>query len=211
MTDRQPSKKSDMLEVRLTHHTKSAFMDKARADGRPASEIVREQIDAYLSGAARPRPRLAAPMDFLRRHARAAMLLAAAGVTALAMGVAVSPANAQPDLQSAFAALDANGDGVVSLAEFVNPQRALATDVTADQSPGAGRIAIASPKAGSPVYVRYMLDTGTDEGVLPLLVVIDLPKDGMAGADIGDLVSKAFAALDRNGDGRLSADEFTSG
>jgi hypothetical protein len=43
-------KKSEMLGVRLPHPTKSAFMAKARAEGRPASEIVRDSIERYLVG-----------------------------------------------------------------------------------------------------------------------------------------------------------------
>ena len=204
-----PQKKSEMLEVRIPHPTKSAFMDKARAEGRSASEIVRESVARYLAG----EPRIAAPTQKLlgcvRRHARAVIAVAFAGVSALTIALAVSPATARPDLKAAFTALDVNADGVVSLAEFTDPQRALTTDISTVQPAPAARIAIASSSpSDAPVYVRFMLDTGTSDGVLPLLVTIDVPASGLAGADLGKLVANAFAQLDRNGDGKLAADEF---
>ena len=198
-------KKSEMLEVRLPHPTKSAFMAKARAEGRPASEIVRDSIERYLVGEPTPRQRVG---SFVRSHVRWIISLTVAAVAILSVAVAVSPATARPDLKAAFTALDVNGDGAVSLTEFTDPQRALTTDNSAaDQSPAA-KLAVASPGAGVPVYVRFMLDTGTADGVLPLLVTVDVPAGGVSGADIGKLVANAFAQLDRNGDGRLTADEF---
>src|SRR3954470_6752839 len=46
MNKRSP-KKSETLEVRLTHETKQAFMSKAAVEGRSASEIVRDLVANY--------------------------------------------------------------------------------------------------------------------------------------------------------------------
>ena len=46
MTDPRPPKKSETLEIRIPYPTKTDFMEMARAEGRAASEIVRERIDA---------------------------------------------------------------------------------------------------------------------------------------------------------------------
>ena len=54
MTDPRPPKKSETLEIRIPYPTKTAFMEKAKAEGRAASEIVLEQIDAYLDQAPEP-------------------------------------------------------------------------------------------------------------------------------------------------------------
>ena len=212
MTDRKPPKKSETLEIRLPHPTKAAFMDKARTEGRPASEILRDSIDLYLAGGAHPPTFKEKSITFVRKNAKALALLLTGAIAAIAMSVAISPASAQPDLKAAFAALDVDGNGVVSLTEFTDPQRALETNIsTAEPAPNA-RVAVASPAAsGAPVYVRYMLDTGTPDGVLPLLVVVDMPKDGVSSADITKLVGNAFAGLDRNHDGKLTADEFSNG
>jgi hypothetical protein len=212
MTDRKPPKKSEMLEVRIPHPTKAAFMDKARAEGRPASAIVRESIDLYLAGGAHPPTLKDKPIMFIKTYARLLVLLAGGAAAAIAMGAAISPASAQPDLRTAFAALDADGDGGISLMEFTHPRKALTTDLSTAQPGPDARIAVAAPRgSGDPVYVRYMLDTGAAGGVLPLLVMVDLPSGGPQSADVAALAGKAFASLDRNADGKLTADEFERG
>ena len=212
MADPKTPKKSEMLEIRIPHPTKAAFMDKARAEGRPASAIIRDSIDLYLADGRRPVSLKARPLMFLRKNAKALALLLTGAVAAVAMAVAISPASAQPDLKAAFAALDVDHDGIVSLTEFTDPQRALETNISTVQPAPNARIAVASaPPSGARVYVRYMLDTGTPDGVLPLLVVVDMPQDGLASADVAKLVGNAFAGLDRNHDGKLTAAEFGRG
>jgi hypothetical protein len=43
-------KKSDVLEVRVPHETKKAFMYACRERGQTASAVLRESVDTYLSG-----------------------------------------------------------------------------------------------------------------------------------------------------------------
>ena len=50
MNPGKPPKKSDMLEVRLPHETKVAFMARCRETRRTASEAVRVFIDQELDG-----------------------------------------------------------------------------------------------------------------------------------------------------------------
>ena len=198
--DRSP-KKSETLEVRIPYPTKTALMEKARAEGRAASEIVREQIDAYLAGPppAEPLPMEALSMEagpvgplpmgplptgplspslrdravaLMRRNARGAALLLAGAGSAMAIGLAVSPATARPGLEAAVTTLDA--EDAVTLA---------ATD-------GKAR-----------AYLRYMLDTGTAHGVVPLTVVIDLPEAGVTGAELAQLVGATIDRLDGGGEG----------
>ena len=149
---------------------------------------------------------------FIKTYARLLVLLAGGAAAAIVTGAAISPASARPDLRTAFAALDADGDGGISLTEITKPRKALTTDLsTAKPGPDA-RIAVAAPRgSGDPVYVRYMLDTGASGGVLPLLVMVDLPSGGPQSADVAILAGKAFASLDRNADGKLTADEFERG
>ena len=47
MSEPRAPKKSETLEIRIPYPTKTAFMEKARAEGKAASEIVRERIDAH--------------------------------------------------------------------------------------------------------------------------------------------------------------------
>ena len=111
MREPRPPKKSESLEIRIPYDAKLAFMDRCRRDGRSASEALRAFIDQQIE-APRPRPRH-------WRLAVGAMIAAALG--AVALPSLARPADPAHDLlrRVAFAHLDANHDGVVSLDEYV--------------------------------------------------------------------------------------------
>ena len=157
MTDPRPPKKSETLEIRIPYPTKTAFMEMARAEGRAASEIVRERIDAYLNEEAEPEPQTLKDKVVIqiRRNLRGAGLLLAGAGSALAISLAASPANA---LTGHSSALDA-------------------------------------PSGVS-----------TDVGD-PLMIVVDLPEGGLTAAELGELVGKAFARLDKDGNGLIRPGE----
>jgi hypothetical protein len=157
MTSQRPPKKSETLEIRIPYPTKTAFMEKAKAEGRAASEIVREQIDAYLEQVAAPEPENFADkaVVMIRRNLKGAGLMLAGAGSALAISLAAAPATAGRGLDAplaatglnatdgssplmivvdvpaggltaeelgrlvgnAFAKLDKNGNGVISLGE----------------------------------------------------------------------------------------------
>ena len=96
MTDPRPPKKSETLEIRIPYPTKTAFMEKAKAEGRAASEIVREQIDAYLGQEPEPVTLKDKVVVQIRRNLRGAGLLLAGAGSALAITLAASPATALP-------------------------------------------------------------------------------------------------------------------
>lgn len=110
MTDRK-LKKSETLEVRLPFETKTAFMARCRTDGRTASEAVRAYIDREI-GAAEP----------VRRERSRWWQVAAAAAAGLTLGAVAAPSLAQVAMSheaaQAFHALDADHDGVLTLAEF---------------------------------------------------------------------------------------------
>jgi hypothetical protein len=109
MTEVRKLKKSESLEIRIPYPTKQAFMARCQADGRSASEVVRGLIEAEI--VARP----AKP-----RWGR----LIAGALAAAALGAIAAPSLARPVHMevsaTAFAALDANRDGQLSLAEFTS-------------------------------------------------------------------------------------------
>ena len=41
----------------------------------------------------------------------------------------------------------------------------------------------------------------------PMMIVVDLPAGGLTAAELGDLVGKAFAKLDKDGNGLLLSGE----
>lgn len=104
------AKKSETLEVRVPHATKAAFMAKCRADGRTASDAVRQfleqELDVASGTARRGRPR--------------AWQAFAAALAGLALGAVAVPSLAHPTAMSraAFERLDRNHDGVLSFEEF---------------------------------------------------------------------------------------------
>ncbi|MDQ0466257.1 hypothetical protein QO010_004050 [Caulobacter ginsengisoli] len=108
MTAARAPKKSESLEIRIPYPTKQAFMARCQADGRTASEALRDFIDQHLDAPARRRP-----------VSRRAHWIAGAVIAAAMVGVAV-PSLALPALShnASFEKLDANHDGVLSRAEF---------------------------------------------------------------------------------------------
>ena len=96
MTEPRAPKKSETLEIRIPYPTKTAFMEKARAEGKAASEIVRERIDAYLAEAPEPQTLRDKVVIQIRRNLRGAGLLLAGAGSALAISLAASPASALP-------------------------------------------------------------------------------------------------------------------
>jgi Ca2+-binding EF-hand superfamily protein len=119
-------KKSETLEVRIPHETKQAFLTACREDGTTASEVVRDQVQAYLDQRKRPsqqehgRSNIMHLPQSVRRYGPR---VAAGGIAAIGLAtLAVLPSAAAPDFKAQFGRLDANGDGVLSVDEFLGPK-----------------------------------------------------------------------------------------
>lgn len=109
MKTTRPPKKSESLEIRIPHEAKQAFMARCQREGRSASEALRSYIDREIAPPAPKRGRLVA----------GALIAAAVGAVALP-SLARQPATDAAELlrRAAFAQLDANRDGVLSLDEY---------------------------------------------------------------------------------------------
>ncbi len=105
MTTPRPAKKSETLEIRLSHDDKLAFMARCRSEGVSASEVVRGLIKTPVASA--------------RRCMKTWQALAAA-LVGLLIGTVAGPSIAQalPGSRAAFDQMDANRDGQISFAEF---------------------------------------------------------------------------------------------
>jgi Ca2+-binding EF-hand superfamily protein len=118
---RRPPKKSELLEVRLDHETKTSFLAACRKAGRTASDVVREAIVRFIE-AEREQPEVQPGRRSLiamvpKPIRKKRYLAVGAGLAGLAVFAAL-PSAAGPDLQSVFKRLDKNGDGVVTAQEF---------------------------------------------------------------------------------------------
>jgi hypothetical protein len=103
-------KKSETIEIRLSHEAKTAFMEKCRREQQTASETVRRFIDAAIDPCAAMRPRRTSSWRII-----------AAGLFGAALGfgaAAPSLAHAAHDDRAAFDQLDRNHDGVLSYGEY---------------------------------------------------------------------------------------------
>jgi hypothetical protein len=103
-------KKSETIEIRLSHEAKAAFMARCRRERRTASEAIRLFIDAERD--ARPA---------VGRRRSSSWRIVAAGLIGAALGLgaaAPSFAHATENSKAAFDRLDRNHDGVLSYREF---------------------------------------------------------------------------------------------
>jgi hypothetical protein len=79
MSDRPP-KKSETIEIRLDHDTKSALQRRARVEGRSVSQILRDLIARYLDA-----PSVSATRSILMRFSIAAAVAAVLSLTAISL------------------------------------------------------------------------------------------------------------------------------
>lgn len=103
----RPPKKSETLEIRLSHDAKQAFMACCRAEGLSASEALRRCIEQSL-----------APSTARRRLQRRRWPLLAGAVAAATTAAAALPSLAHPSLRAAFDRLDLDHDNSLTLAEL---------------------------------------------------------------------------------------------
>lgn len=216
-------KKSETLEVRLDHETKKAFIETCRENGATASDVVRSAIDRYLARNRRPTPETndgvsAMIVPFVKKRKR--VLAGGVGAVTLAAMVAM-PSAAGPDLKAAFGRLDKNGDGRLTMEEFMGPE-------AGDSDQVERRIEKIIEDNGESA-ARDGREPGELVIVAETFAVLLPPEDGDADGqwgvemqasrsikggdrglteDVMDPRLEEFAGMDTNGDGDVSLSEF---
>ncbi|MGO4831865.1 hypothetical protein AB4144_06140, partial [Rhizobiaceae sp. 2RAB30] len=207
----RPPKKSESLEIRIPQDTKQALMARSRAEGKPASEVIRGFIDAYLAETACS-PTLTAwerNMAKLRTYSvpSIAALAAFAVAGGVGLGLVATPATARPDLEAAFKDLDVDGDGVLSAEEFgtgVMIRRIKTGD------PAGQENVVAAPVEARPPEMMLVMRTKAPVAGKPVVFAVGVPRQAEAAGSgaPAEIRATRFASMDGDKDGRLSFEEF---
>lgn len=122
MANRDRSKKTDKIEVRLSPETKQAFHETCEQQGESASGVIRRLIEEYV--ARFHQPMIARPIEAVRRTPWWARWSAVVAMTAGMVSLAALPSKAAPEPRwvGYFAEEDTNGDGVLGPEDFLNPE-----------------------------------------------------------------------------------------
>jgi len=194
-TMEKSEKKTEVLEVRLPHETKKAFMDACKDKGKTASGILRTAIDGFLATGT------VGPNKTRLRDASFAMtgILVGAFAYSTASTFILSPdATANPLAQQYFAQVDENGDRRVSRKEFVAAIVARGTASSDDIQPDE----TALRTTGVALVIQrthsaQLREIGRLDGCFKTL------------AEMGDTErGREFYSLDADGDNQLSFTEF---
>jgi len=184
-------KKSEVLEVRLPHETKKAFMEACKEKGETASGVLRTAIDGFLVA------RTVGPIRSKLRDT--VFVLAGAAIGAFGFSAVYAPKmDINPLAQQYFTKVDENGDQRVSREEFVNAIVSRGTTTRDDPKPDetilrTTGVALIIPQTLS----AELKNTGQLEGCFKTL------------AEMGDTErAREFYSLDTDDDNQLSYSEF---
>jgi antitoxin component of RelBE/YafQ-DinJ toxin-antitoxin module len=201
---RREPKKTESIEIRVPHATKSAFMDACRQNGTSASAALRTFIERYVHSASRAPIQWKEELQMMikRTSLRTGAAVGAAAVAVMTGVVATlfaTPAKAGTDplLAAVYDWMDANHDGKVTLAEFLSPAR--------------------SEPLGS---IGVVVDTKTrpaNEAPKALFARLDKNQDGSislaelsAQAIARTVLTPAIGGADSNGDGKIAESELAA-
>ncbi len=198
MTKREP-KKTELIEFRISHEAKSAFLDQCKRDDRSASEVIRTLMQSHVtdhSGRDQQRKKWTPDMTaLLKKHPISTSALCA--LSLLGMSAVATTASADP--AQAFAAIDTNGDQTISLEEYITasePVAALAMDAD-----GSDARVLSEAEAKRLLARDYLAYDSNHDGKVD-------EREFMPRFDITTRIS--FYAVDLDGNGGLTLDEMTS-
>jgi Ca2+-binding EF-hand superfamily protein/antitoxin component of RelBE/YafQ-DinJ toxin-antitoxin module len=205
-------KKTEMIEVRVSHETKRAFLEACGSVGRTASDVIRESIDDFIDQRRQPQPvvkeEAAGKVFTLIPRAVRKKRYVAVGAAAVGLSLfAALPSAAAPDLAAAFKRLDTNGDGVLTDAEFGKRE-----------NPGAKRMGLRILRQTPSTEAEREADRAQ-----PKIFLVPPPADGKPISELmrdvnlrgigiptasEESAAKYFAAFDADKNGSVDMTEF---
>jgi Ca2+-binding EF-hand superfamily protein len=213
---RKTGKKSEMIEVRISHETKRDFLAACRKAGQSASDVVRDAIAAFI----RERERLDAPQErkpfvtlIPQPIRKRRLLLGAAAVAIAALGLA--PGFAQADMRTVFGSLDANHDGVLSAEELSGQRASAGVTVEKRSTTDFDGLSPSGPPKVTDDSVAFWLPDEIEIGGRPgarlqLMRHRKVVWEGSSSDDVvpDDIRKGVFGGFDADADDRISYAEF---
>lgn len=117
---RKPTKKSETIDVRVSHEVKRRLHEKCQAEDRSVSDVMRSLIDNYLEDTVERAPEKHAWRFAMPKHIQNRPRLSLAALAASILATLALAQTASADPKSAFHTIDANKDGKVSFAEYAD-------------------------------------------------------------------------------------------
>ncbi len=195
------SKKSESIEIRVSHEVKSQLANLCRTRGLTMSEVVRQGIDHELAG---QNPFTVSGDTFMRFPSFASIMrpvlvaLPVLLLTLLYWSSTQTPVTASPQIRVYFSALDYDGDGMITQPEYA---RFLIEEDDFEASETCGSDSAVEEPCTAQDAARETLDR------------VDSDASGTVGYEEFEafiLLERAhhFIELDRNENGFVTAEEF---
>ena len=112
------SKKTELIEFRISHEAKSEFLQTCKAEDRSASEVIRDLMSHHVLRHSDRDPQRFEWRLFMTQLLRKNPVSVSALCVASFLGISAMATSASADPSQAFGAIDQDGDGTITTKEL---------------------------------------------------------------------------------------------